>query len=146
MTGRPTKYRSEYAKQGKKLAQMGATDLVMADFFEVDVRTLYRWKAEHPAFCQALKVGKKVADDRVEESLWRRATGYVHDDVHITTFEGEVTQTPILKHYPPDPTSMIFWLKNRRPAEWRDKIEHTGDGGGPLRLEVVRFGNGPAPE
>jgi len=30
---------------------------------------------------------------------------------------------------PPDPTSMIFYLKNRRPDRWRDKqeVEHKGD-------------------
>ena len=30
------------------------------------------------------------------------------------------------EHYPPDPTSMCFWLKNRRPDRWRDvqNIDH----------------------
>ncbi|HLS07388.1 MAG TPA: hypothetical protein VK079_05485, partial [Bacillota bacterium] len=34
----------------------------------------------------------------------------------------------VTKEVQPDTTAQIFWLKNRKPAEWRDKqeIEHTG--------------------
>jgi hypothetical protein len=41
---------------------------------------------------------------------------------------GNVTEVPIVENFPPDPTSMIFWLKNRQPAKWRDKhdMEHSG--------------------
>lgn len=137
--GRPPKYKPEYCKQAEKLCRLGATDLVLADFFEVDIRTLERWAAQHAEFRRSRKLGKAVADDLVETSLFKRAVGYVHDDVHITTYEGDVTQTPILKHYPPDPASMIFWLKNRRKGEWRDRIEHTGDDGGPLQVKIVQF-------
>ncbi len=55
----------------------------VADFFEVDVRTIYRWKTGREEFCQALKVGKDVADDRVTRSLYARANGYEHDQVDI---------------------------------------------------------------
>lgn len=120
---RPTKYKPEFVGQAAKLCQLGATDLEIADFFEVDVRSLYRWKGEHPEFCQALKVAKEVADERVERSLFARANGYEHDEVDIRVINGTVVQTPIRKFYPPDTTAAIFWLKNRRPAEWREKIE-----------------------
>ena len=42
---------------------------------------------------------------------------------------GEIVQTQIRKYYPPDTTAGIFWLKNRKPAEWRDKqeVEHSGN-------------------
>jgi hypothetical protein len=126
--GRPSKYKAEFAAQAEKLCKLGATDQEVADFFEVDVRTLYRWKGEHTAFCQALKAGKVEADDRVERSLFARANGYEHDEVDIRVVSGKIVQTPIRKYYPPDTTAAIFWLKNRRPADWRDKqeIEHKG--------------------
>ena len=125
---RPTKFKEEYIPQAEKLCKLGATDMEIADFLEVDVRTLYRWKGENEAFCQALKAGKEVADARVERSLFARANGYEHDEVDIRVVAGEIKQTPIRKYYPPDTTAAIFWLKNRRPAEWRDKqeIEHKG--------------------
>lgn len=127
-TGRPTKFKPEFVAQAVKLAALGATDREVADFFEVDERTLYRWKHEHEAFCQALKVGKASADERVEQALYRRAVGYVQDDTHFSAYEGKVTQTPYVKIVPPDTTAAIFWLKNRKPDEWRDKqeVEHKG--------------------
>lgn len=126
---RPTKFKPEFVEQARKLAELGATDREAAEFFEVDERTLYRWKHEHAEFCQSLRVGKETADARVEQSLYRRALGYSHDEVHITAYEGAVTMTPIIKHYAPDTTAAIFWLKNRKPAEWRDKVETEHSGG-----------------
>lgn len=121
--GRPSKFKPEFVDQGRRLANLGATDREIAEFFEIDEATLYRWKHERPAFCEALTLGKEGPDSRVEQSLFRRAVGYRHDDVHVSTYEGKVTLTPIVRHYPPDPTSMIFWLKNRRQDRWREKRE-----------------------
>jgi len=126
--GRPSKFKPEFVEQARKLAALGATDREVAEFFDVDERTLYRWKHEHEAFCQALKVGKDTADQRVEQALYRRAIGYTQDDTHFSSYEGVVTQTPYVKQVPPDTTAAIFWLKNRKPDEWRDKahVEHGG--------------------
>lgn len=125
---RPSKYKPEFVQQAEKLCRLGATDVEIADFFKVDVRTLYRWKGENEEFCQALKAGKDVSDERVERSLFSRAIGYEHDEVDIRVVGGEIIQTPIRKFYPPDTTAAIFWLKNRRPDEWRDKTEHQHSG------------------
>lgn len=120
---RPTKFKPEFVEQARKLAELGATDREVADFFEVEERTLNRWKNSHPEFCQSLKVGKDASDDRVEQSLYRRALGYSHDAEKIITVNGVVVREPYVEHYPPDTTAAIFWLKNRRKAEWRDKTE-----------------------
>ena len=125
--GRPSKYKPEFAEQARKLTLLGATDRELADFFKVAESTLNLWKLEHPEFSESLKLGKEVADERVEQSLYHRAVGFSHPDVHVSNYQGEVTLTPIVKVYPPDPTSCIFWLKNRRGADWRDKIEHSHD-------------------
>lgn len=127
-TGRPSDFRQEFVKQAQGLCKLGATDQELADFFEVDVRTIYRWKATQDAFCQALKVGKQEADDRVERSLFARATGYEHNEVDIRVIANRVVQTPIRKFYPPDTAAAIFWLKNRRKEDWRDKIDHEHSG------------------
>ena len=127
--GRPSKYKPEYVEQAQKLCALGATDIEIADFFEVEVRTLYRWKNQHDDFCQALKVAKEVADQRVERSLFARANGYEHDEVDIRVIQNEIVQTPIRKFYPPDTTAAIFWLKNRNPGQWRDKVEMEHKGG-----------------
>ena len=121
--GRPSKFPPAMLKQARFLAEKGFTDAEMATFFGVTEQTLNNWKTAHPEFFESLKVGKAVADDKVVESLFHRATGYSHPDCHVSNFQGEITVTPLVKHYPPDTTAAIFWLKNRRPAEWRDKTE-----------------------
>lgn len=143
--GRPSAYRAEFAIQAEKLCRLGATDIELADFFGVTVRTLYRWKLDHAAFCQALKTGKDGADDRVENSLYARATGYEHDEVDIRVVGNKLVKTPLRKFYPPDTTAAIFWLKNRRSEKWRDikAVEMSGAGGGPVQVQIVRFADPP---
>jgi hypothetical protein len=128
--GRPSGYRDEYAKQAAKLCELGATDREIADFFEVDVRTIYRWKHDHDGFCHSLKTGKDVADERVSRSLYQRAIGYEQEAVKIFMPAGaaEPVYAPYTERIAPDTTAAIFWLKNRRPDLWRDKTEteHSG--------------------
>ena len=121
--GRPSKYKEEYAEQARKLCLLGATDAKLADFFEVDEATINRWKHDFPEFCKSLKAGKMQADAEIAESLFNRARGYVAPDLDIKMYEGQIIETPYMKHYPPDATSMIFWLKNRQPDLWREKRE-----------------------
>lgn len=126
--GRPSSYKEEYVAQAAKLAALGATDADMANFFEVAISTFSLWKVKHQEFSDALKGAKEVADVRVETALYNRAMGYSHEDTDIRVVDGAVVMTPTIKHYPPDTTAAIFWLKNRKPDEWRDKrdIEHSG--------------------
>ena len=123
MSGQPTKYRKEYAEQAKKLCLLGATDKQLADFFEVSESTINNWKLDHPAFLESIKAGKDIADAEVAESLFHRAKGYSHPEDKIFNQNGEPMVVPTTKHYPPDATSAIFWLKNRQKENWRDKTE-----------------------
>lgn len=123
--GRPSKYRPEFVEQARKLAMLGMTDVEMAKFFDVAESTLNLWKLENREFSESLKAGKVIADADVTESLYKRATGYEHPEDDIRVVNGEIVITPTIKHYPPDPTSMIFWLKNRQPDKWREKREPT---------------------
>lgn len=120
---RPSEYKPEFCQEAEKLCANGATDAELAEHFDVSDRTIYRWKALHSEFCQALKTGKSVADERVERSLYHKAVGYTHDAVHFSSYQGVVTATPYKEHVPPDTTAAIFWLKNRRANDWRDKTE-----------------------
>lgn len=120
--GRPTVYQDEYAEQARKICeQFGATDYELSVFFEVSERTIYRWKVSHPEFCQALKMGKEVPDDRVEKALYHRALGYTHEEEQLHHYQGVVIRTETVKHYPPDVTACLAWLNNRRPDQWRQK-------------------------
>lgn len=139
---RPTKYKAEFAEQARKLCLLGATDSELAEFFEVEESTLNNWKHAHPEFLESIKKGKTQADADVADRLYQRAMGYQHPEVDIRVIDHQIVQTPITKIYAPDPTAAIFWLKNRQKAKWRDKVEQeiTGEGGGPLVVEITRFG------
>jgi hypothetical protein len=117
--GRPTDYKPEYDKQVYRLCLLGATDKDIADFFSVCEATVNNWKIKHPTFLESIKNGKSEADIQIAESLHKRAKGYDKSEMVITK---DGIQS-IEKHYPPDPTSIIFWLKNRQPKHWRDKQE-----------------------
>lgn len=118
---RPSKYKKEYNEQALKLTRLGSTDIELADFFEVTEKTINLWKKNKDGFLQSLKEGKRLSDAEVSDKLFKRATGYSHEEDDIRVVSGEIVITPTIKHYPPDTTACIFWLKNRQPDKWRDK-------------------------
>jgi hypothetical protein len=126
------KYRQEFATQAAKLCALGATNDQLADFFEVGTRTIEVWIAEKQHFGDAVRDAKKIADEKVVRSLYERATGYKHPDTVVTNNRGEIILTDVTKHYPPDTTAAIFWLKNRDQKNWRDRTELTGADNTPL--------------
>ena len=116
-------YRPHYAEQVYKLALLGATREQIANFYQVGGSTIDRWRDRHPAFGDAMRRGKDEADSKVAESLYRRATGYSHPEDKIFNDQGRAMVVATVKHYPPDTTACIFWLKNRQREQWRDRTE-----------------------
>lgn len=107
------------------------------DHLGIAQQTYYTWKKEHPEIAEALRLGKEVADRRVENAVYKSARGYFVDEV--TTFakdaftpKGEpildedgmpvksVETKVVHKWIPPNSTAAIFWLKHRKPVEWGD--------------------------
>ena len=125
--GRPPKYKAEYAKQATKIAQLGATDREIAEFFDVTDRTLRAWKLRYPGFAAALKLGKDEADDRVERALYQRAVGYSFDSVKVMQYEGVPVIVPVTEHMAPDIQAAMYFLNNRRGYKWKSKVEHQVD-------------------
>src|SRR4051794_687430 len=103
MRGRKTKYFPEMCEQVEKLGMLGATDQEIADFLNIEESTLNDWKLKRPEFSESINKGKILADTNVAHSLYKRAIGW--------------------KNLPPDVAACIFWLKNRRKGNWRDKID-----------------------
>lgn len=142
--GRPTDYKKEYNEQAEKVCVIfGADDKKLAEFFGVCVATIDNWKKEYPEFLESIKKGKDKYDtENVEVSLRERACGYKHKETKYFSHEGVVTDKRILtKHYPPDTTAAIFWLKNRHPERWKDikAVELTGKDGGPIRTQDIKI-------
>lgn len=130
--GRPNKFFDANKELIFKLAARGFDDAEMAEIIGVDRATLSNWKVKYPDFFDTIKIQKQMSDEKVERALFERACGYVHPETKAQWVQdengGRWEYADIQRHYPPDPTSMIFWLKNRQPRKWRDKtdVEHSG--------------------
>lgn len=137
--GRPKdsglKWREEFRPQILKLVKLGLIEDEIAEFFGVDGRTFRKWKFNEPGLLEQVKLSKLQADEKVVQSLFRRATGYTHPAVKI--FENG-TKVEYEEHYAPDTTAMIFWLKNRDEKKWRDRREITGAAGGSVVIKIDR--------
>ena len=113
-----------------ELAKRGYTDAQMAKALGVDRATLHRWCKRYPELKEASEDGKEIADDVIVDSLYNRAKGHtIKDKKILKNPDGSVRQEITEREVSPDTTACIFWLKNRRPKEWRDKhdVEHSGE-------------------
>ncbi len=79
-------------------ARNGLTDEQIAHNMGINKATLYDWIKKYPDISDSLKGGKEVVDIQVENALLKNA------------LSGNIT-------------AQIFWLKNRRPDKWRDKVQ-----------------------
>lgn len=118
-----TSYATLDVKLVSYMYRKGATDQEVADELGVCRRTIDNWKAKHPEFLQSVRSWKEEADEEVERSLFERAKGYSHKETKLFCHEGMIVSEEVTKHYAPDTTACIFWLKNRKPQIWRDRHE-----------------------
>ena len=124
--GRPSKFDESNLKLMKFMYEKGYTDKQVASEIGVTYQTINNWKKKYLSFFDSLKDWKLIADEQVEKSLYQRATGYSIEEekLFLDSKLGSVIKEKTIKHYPPDATSMIFWLKNRQPELYREKIDH----------------------
>jgi len=118
-----TKYRRQYARLAYKHSLLGATPAHVANLLEVSERTVYDWMEAHPEFRAAMEQGRVDADANVARSLYKKATGYTHQAVKLFQYQGTPVVVPYTEIVPPDTEAAKFWLKNRQPELWKDKVE-----------------------
>ena len=123
-TGRPTDYKSTYDELAHNYSLMGATNDQLAGFLGVTSRTIGNWIARYPEFKKAVYEGRDVADTDVALSLLQKAKGFNHMDVKVLAIAGEAQEVEYNRYFPPDTQAAIFWLRNRRRKQWRERIEH----------------------
>jgi len=136
--GAKGKYHIIDLKQVEKLGGLGLTDEEISWVLGVSVSTLNLYKQKHPEFSEAIKKGKIVADQKVVEGLYKRATGYDHKAVKIFQHGGEIIEQEYTEHRPPDPTACIFWLQNRRRQDWRDRRGEGAAGQGTVNIIIEK--------
>lgn len=130
--GRRGKYEDWLTEDGllkvQGWARDGLSNEQIAHNIGINKDTLYEWQKRFSDFSDALKKGKEVVDREVENALLKRAMGYEYDEVTqepVTDKDTGITEMRVTKRVTkqivPDVTAQIFWLKNRKPEEFRDK-------------------------
>lgn len=117
-------------------ARDGLTNEQIANNIGINVKTLYDWKNKQSNISNSLKKGREVVDIEVENALLKKALGYnvpIQKAMKIKDIEYEngkkVRETERIEYYeeemhiPADTTAQIFWLKNRKPKQWKDRVE-----------------------
>lgn len=149
---RPSKYETHVrdklpAVQG--WARNGLTNEQIAKNLGISIDRLYVYKNEHKEFTEALKKGREVVDFEVENALLKRALGYDYEEVKVEKSDKDgVKVIKTVKHIPPDVGAAAFWLKNRKPTDWRDKREIGAeiDGDGSITFNILPASQRPPEE
>ena len=147
------KYQDWLTDEGQALlkgwARDGLSDEQLAHNMGIHTSTFYVWKQKYTEISEALRTGKEAADRMVENALYKScfdrtirvrkafkvkevyydANGKRCEKEHIEIAEEDVG-------IPANEKAQEFWLKNRRPADWKDKQQHeiAGADGGPLEF------------
>ena len=95
--------------------QAGAGIALAARIINCSRQAIYRRMNLDPEFAERIAESKAIADERVQNALFKAATEN-HNVV-----------------------AMIFWLKNRMPQEWRDRQETQGPSSDEL-AQAIREG------
>jgi len=132
-----TKYNENFPVLAEGYAREGLIDVEIAKKLGISKNTFYKYISKYNDFRDSIKRGKRPVDFEVESKLLQRAKGYKYKEtktIYLTTpqeiarakkgglevknlaLRQEVTEKEVI----PDVTAQIFWLKNRKPDEWRD--------------------------
>jgi hypothetical protein len=106
--GPQTKFRPEFVDIARRLAHRGEIDSEIAEVLGCTVKTLRAWRLKYPGLDKAMEIGEEAANHRVKLSLYKSAVGHIGPDG---------------RYYPPVPTSIIWWQKNRESDQWKERRE-----------------------
>ena len=141
MAGRPSKYET-HVKPKLLLIEAwtrdGLTLEQIANNLDVGLSTLCTYQNEYQELRESLKNGREVIDTMVENALLKAALGYDYTEEELNKATGDPVELRKVAH--PNTTALIFWLKNRKPREWRDKqeLEHSGEVGVQIVNDIPR--------
>lgn len=112
------------------LYQHGMTNKEVAEFTGYCVSTIEKLTRNDEEVRELVKRAKAVADRNVENALYRKAVGFSNETEEFSKDRktGQITVVKVNKYFPPETLACIFWLKNRKPAEWKDRNNNEFNG------------------
>lgn len=127
--GQAPQFDPEYVARARELCARGAGESDLAAALGVSVWAVKLWRTTRQDFADAVRLGQETADDRVSMALYERAIGYNYDAVKPMNVSmggnhgSEIVDHPYVEHVPPDVAACRYWLNNRRPDLWRERVE-----------------------
>jgi len=126
-------------KKVERLAARGLTIVQLATSLGWSESTMHEKKNDHPELMESIRKGQQKGIETVSNALYKRAKGFTYKEVHEEVRLDEkgigkkdkqkkVVKKVVKKHAIPDTTAQIFYLKNRDPLNWQDKMDHNIQG------------------
>ena len=121
----------------RRLAEEGNSDEEIAEKCGLSFVVFERWRKKYQKFSDAIEIGRVEADFSVVSALYRKAVGYsvktpktyklkhVEFDPQTGKKIGEHEELKVCHeecYVPPDLRAEMFWLKNRQPRRWSEKV------------------------
>lgn len=123
----------EKLEQVEMWASMGLSETQIAFNLGISKDTFYRYKKEYSDFSDTLKRGKNVANFKVENALYKKATGYesketvpvklketYYDDRGNKCQKEKLDTVEVIKEVQPDVSAIKFWLVNQKQGKWKE--------------------------
>lgn len=117
----------------------------------INEHTFYEWLATKPAFSQSVKeaqaLGDKVRINSVESALLDIARGFEYEEVR-TEYESKLNdktgkyeptikkQVRTKKRVVPNSEAIKFFLTNKAPEEWKNRLEQNNTGNLETNLNI----------
>lgn len=113
-------YHATYAVRARDLCMAGLTEVEIAAVLCISVGTLRAWRQHYADFEYAWLDGTTIANTRVVGALFKKALGY--DVIKWKETKDGMMREQV--HVEPHFQSCAFWLTNKCPDQWQNKVEH----------------------
>lgn len=136
--GRPSLYRPDILDNVRAMVRAGMTREDLAKNLGISIATLCEWSNRYPEFATAIYKERYIADTNVASALYLRAMGQATKTIRkvVTREDGQQEVHETIETLPPDAQAARYWLNNRAPKQWRDRIEVTGADGQALAVNL----------
>jgi hypothetical protein len=131
MMERPTKWETQVLPRLsdiQKWIEAGVTIDEICERIGIASSSWFEYVNQHEVLKNLIDWSRSVTNSRVESSLLKAAMGYEYEEIKSVIEEDKNGKKrtrieKVKRHMPPNPTAMVFWLKNRAPNEWNDRRE-----------------------
>lgn len=137
--GRPTLSEARLLQSFRTMIYLyseGKTTKDVCQIMGISRSTLMRLRTRYPNLWDSVSKTRQMVDGVVEQSLFRRAVGYSYttkkeewaEDQEGNFLEDRIGRkikkiTKETHHIPPSVDAIKFWLRNRQPDKWHERIE-----------------------